>query len=164
MLLLYGPPWIWKSTIWAEYARITWQIHIDTDSAFIQKYGDISQFIWNYWEKKFREKEWEILEENIHRWDGILTLGWWSLLLPSNQELANKSGNVITLMADIETIIDRISKDTQTHRPLAHNETNIRKLMLERYTHYTSQKIIYIVWESESPENIVDKIWLLQIR
>lgn len=163
-MLLYWPPGIWKSTIWAALAQLVWKQHIDTDAVFVSRYGDITKYIVANGELAFRQKEWEILENCLSRRGEIITLGWGTLLLLANQELANKAWNLITLMADVETIVQRITKDSLNHRPFTNAETDIRKLMSERYTHYISQKVVYLVWETESPEEIANKILLLHIR
>ena len=164
MLLIYWPPWIWKSTIWATLAHMEWKTHIDTDQVFVGKYGDIARYMVDRWEDEFRKREWEILQDCLSRWNAIITLGGWTLLRPENQVLADRSWNLITLMADIETIVNRIMKDTKNTRPLISTETDIRNLMAERYAHYISQQVIYNIWKSESPEDIASKIQQLYIR
>ncbi len=154
--LLYWPSWVGKSTIWAMLAQMEWRKHIDTDREFTSIHGDIWEFIRKYGIEEFRIEEWKILQEYIQTWS-IVSLWWWTLLLPENQELAN-SARIITLMTDKETIVTRILWDQINHRPLAQSEYEIRKLYDNRYGHYMSQPIILHISPRETPEQIATNV------
>lgn len=160
--IIYWPPWSGKSTIWGLLADMQWKKHIDTDTVFLSQYGAISDFIMNHWEPIFRQKEWEILQDCLMGWwKHIISLGWGTLLLESNQKLANRYGNIVTLMLDTELLVKRIQWDRHNNRPLAQSTINIRSLLSARHIHYSSQRILYIVWVGESPEQIAHNMSLL---
>lgn len=159
--LLYWPSWIGKSTIWALLAKKEWRKHIDTDKEFVHDNWSISAYINQHWLEAFRRKEWEILKKYLWTWD-VVSLWWWTLLLPENQQLADSTGNVITLMTDVETLIARVLADTVDHRPLSQSEEMIRKLYHERYQHYTEQKIILTLGANETPEKVMQNIQRVQ--
>lgn len=161
--LLYWPSWIGKSTVWAILAEMEWRKHVDTDREFIKKHGDIWGFIRKYGIEEFRIEEWKILQEYIQTWS-VVSLWWWTLLLPENQELADSTGNIITLMTDVETIVTRILWDTQNHRPLAKSEEEIRRLYNSRFYHYIWQKIVLNLNGNDSPEEVIGIIQRIQIK
>jgi shikimate kinase len=161
--IIYWPPWIGKSTVWAILAQQTWRTHIDTDRVFVSKYGDITNFIDINWKPLFRQKEWEILKRYLHTWD-IVTLWWWTLTLKENQELADTTQNVITLMTDMATIVARITNDRENHRPLAQSPEAIEDLYQERYNHYTSQRVVLNIGPLESAQAVADNIQRLMLQ
>ncbi len=161
--LIYWPPWIGKSTVWALLAKKIWATHVDTDTIFISQYGDISQFIEKHKLTEFRKREWEILKSYLYTWN-IVTLWWLTLSLTENQDLADSTKNTITLMTDMATIVARITNDTNSIRPLVQSPAIIEKLYRDRYNHYTQQGIVLNIAPLESPETVADKIEQLMIK
>jgi shikimate kinase len=70
----------------------------------------------------------------------------------------------MTLMADVGTIIARITNDKKNHRPLAQSVEDIERLYKDRYIHYTSQRVVVHIDPTESISTIASKIEQLMIR
>jgi shikimate kinase len=138
MLILYWPPWSWKSTIGRKLAEHQCVDHIDTDTMIESRYWKISDIVDNYGINYFREVETQVLLDVVSsnpNW--VVSLGWWILLRRENLWIIQTMWwRIITLIWDTDILYQRIIADNNNTRPLVINKELFVKLMLERHDHY----------------------------
>lgn len=123
-----------KSTVGKALAeRIGWP-HVDMDEEIAKREGrSIPRIFEEDGESRFRDLETELLTE-LSRQNGLLvTTGGGIVIRPGNRELMRKTGYVISLFADKETIRERVSR--QGGRPLLAGgelDRRIDRLLVER--------------------------------
>lgn len=106
--------WTWKSSVWRELWKRLNKEFIDLD-AYIEEKVWYKLFLYikkNWWEK-FRDIENESLKELLtSKRNSIISLWWGTIVFERNQKIILKNNyKLIYIYSDINTIIDRISKD-----------------------------------------------------
>lgn len=161
--ILYWPPWSGKSTVAKQLAETTKRTHIDIDTVFQLRHGDIWIYIEKYGIGAFRELEWYIFSEAIStRW-AVVSLGGGTLLASDNQSKVEYHPNLFTLMLDTAVLTERIMSDTKNNRPLTRSPAEIQKVTSTRYTHYINQWIVIILWDKDTVPSIVSNIMKLEV-
>jgi shikimate kinase len=170
MLLVYWPPWVWKSTVWKELADTLHLPYFDLDQLIVLKtWNTIANIMAHKTINWFRDIEtetlWELLKyKDI---DCVVSMGWGTLTHAASLKIVKESQQrvIILMMQSREILFDRIEKDTENIRPLLEGEDpekQLRDLMDKRKDHYmsiwgeTKNTLIYV--DRLRPKEVVDMI------
>lgn len=89
---------------------------IDMDEVLVARYGEIRELVrekgWDY----FRAREKELLEELVARREGVVATGGGAILHQEVWRKLKKTGLVVWLTADLETICRRLGADAVSDR------------------------------------------------
>ena len=111
-----------KTTIGKIIARKLNLDFIDTDKLIEEKEGRrIREIFDTDGEGYFRNKEHEICAELSNEDNKVIATGGGALTFDRNKDVLAKSGRIIFIDVDLDTIIKRIGNDSR--RPLLNNET-----------------------------------------
>lgn len=139
-IFLYGPSGSGKSTIGKVLATSLNMPFLDLDAEIEHTAGkQISDIMMNQGEAVFRERETAALKMAISKPETVIALGGGALLCDENRSLAESTGQVILLEADLPTLVRRLSED-ENERPLLTGELKPRlnTLLERRREHYDS--------------------------
>ncbi|MCQ3939100.1 MAG: 3-dehydroquinate synthase [Chloroflexi bacterium] len=149
-LFLYGPPGTGKSTIGKLLARRLKLPFIDLDRVIESKAGmSISQIMETQGETAFRDLETAALKslaptphpqgEGQGVRESVIALGGGALLREENRAFVESTGKVILLAAKIDTLMERLGKDSN-QRPLLAGDlvSKLSALLETRREHYNS--------------------------
>lgn len=142
-IFLYGPPGTGKSTIGRKLARSLGLPLVDLDRVIETNAGmSIPQIMEQQGESAFRDMETAALREAGHASDvtpRVIALGGGALLRDENRTLAEDNGDVILLMAELRTLLERM-QDESGNRPLLAGDlkSKLSLLLEKRREHYES--------------------------
>ena len=142
-IFLYGPPGTGKSTIGDCLARNLKLPFIDLDSAIEAQAGmSIPRIMEEQGEPAFRDIEMTALKNAVGEKESVIALGGGALLRDENRAFAEDNGPVLVLMADLQTLIQRLSAEAETRPLLAGNlREKLTSLLAKRNEHYHSFKL-----------------------
>ncbi|PLX70917.1 MAG: shikimate kinase [Denitrovibrio sp.] len=114
---------------------------VDTDKLVEEKTGkSISDIFEELSEEEFRRLETEVLRD-ITEQDGlVVSTGGGIVVTRGNLDMMKQTGIVVTLIADVHTILERVQADG-TNRPLLEVDDpfeEIKKLLFDRASFYIS--------------------------
>ena len=159
-VILIGPPGSGKSTIGKALARKTGQSFTDTDGVIELRTGNsISQIFVDKGEPWFRQLEAEVLEEELRKLEGILSLGGGAPLSETAQNLLQKVSVVkIYLDVSLATAAPRVGFNRD--RPLLLNNPRgaWQELMEKRRPIYEALATHIVKVDERAPKDIVDEI------
>ena len=159
-VILIGPPGSVKSTIGKALARKTGQSFTDTDGVIELRTGNsISQIFVDKGEPWFRQLEAEVLEEELRKLEGILSLGGGAPLSEIAQNLLQKvSVAKIYLDVSLATAAPRVGFNRD--RPLLLNNPRgaWQELMEKRRPIYEALATHIVKVDERAPKDIVDEI------
>ncbi len=153
-IYLYGPSGSGKSTVGKILADALGYPLTDLDAEIERMAGrGIPGIMTKLGEPLFRDLETAALKSAASGPGAVVALGGGALLRVENRALAESTGKVILLEADLPTLAARLSRD-ETARPLLAGklETKLSGLLERRREHYNS--FLLRVDASQSPENI----------
>lgn len=146
-IFLYGPSGTGKSTIGRALAEKLRLPFIDLDPVIETNAGmSIPQIMETQGEPAFRDMETSALKEIVGHASSmtnlqasVIALGGGALLRDENRQLAETSGKVILLTAELDTLIARLDSDANK-RPLLAGDLRERlsSLLAKRGEHYAS--------------------------
>lgn len=160
-IVLIGYRGTGKSTVTSMLAESLGWNSISTDAQIIQHAKlsipeIVSQFGWEY----FRNLEVEICQNLTTKDQLVIDTGGGAILRGENVEAFQSNGTLIWLQADVSTILQRISGDTQ--RPSLQNGRTfleeIKDVLRERTPKYQAVADHSIATDQLSPEQVVEKI------
>jgi len=137
-IFLYGPSGSGKSTVGQALGGMLNLPFIDLDTEIERVVGmTIPQLMTEHGEQAFRDSESTILQKVINYADAVIALGGGALLREENRALAEETGRVVYLDADLPTLVERLSKD-ENKRPLLAGdlESKHAALLERRAVHY----------------------------
>ena len=127
-----------KTTVSKALAEILNCKEIDTDKYLVEKFGkEITEMFEEMNEDEFRDAESVAIEEIAREKNLIISCGGGAVIRRKNSDVLKKSGAIVRLEADPETIFERVSR--RNTRPLLNDNMNIeyvKKLMDERELRY----------------------------
>ena len=159
-VILIGPPGSGKSTIGKALARKTGQSFTDTDDVIEERTGiTISQIFVDKGEPWFRKLEAEVLQAELAKLDGILSLGGGAPLSDTAQSLLNSiSISKVYLDVSLATAAPRVGFNRD--RPLLLNNPRgaWQELMEKRRPIYEALATHIVKVDERAPKDIVDEI------
>ena len=154
-IFLYGPPGTGKSTIGKILGRNLKLPFIDLDRVIETNAGmSIPQIMEVQGESAFRDLESAALKNSANERESVIALGGGALLREENRVFAESHGQVILLMADVETLFQRIN-ESHNKRPLLAGDLRekLTSLLEKRGEHYSSFSFNMYVDGSLSEQN-----------
>ena len=139
-IFIYGPPGTGKSTIGKVLGRNLKLPFIDLDRVIETNAGmSIPQIMEEQGESAFRDLESAALKNLANEDESVIALGGGALLRQENRAFAESHGKVILLMADVETLLQRIV-ESPNKRPLLAGDLRekLTSLLEQRSEHYNS--------------------------
>jgi len=128
-----------KSTVGKILAKDLGAEFVDTDKMVEGQTGKtISQIFEESSEEEFRRLESGVLREITERDNLVVSTGGGIVVTRGNLELMKETGLVVTLIADVQTIMDRVGADG-AKRPLLDVDEpfeEIKKLLYDRASFY----------------------------
>jgi shikimate kinase len=159
-IILIGPPGSGKSTIGRAISRKLNSSFTDTDDLIESRTGtSISQIFIDKGEPWFRELEEEVLQEELAKIAGVLSLGGGAPLSESAQEMLRKvDAAVIYLDVSLATAAPRVGFNRD--RPLLMNNPRgaWQALMDKRRPIYEALATHIVKVDDRAPKDIVDEI------
>ena len=159
-IILIGPPGSGKSTIGKALSRKLNLSFTDTDDLIENRTGiSISQIFIDKGEPWFRDLEKEILQEELSRLDGVLSLGGGAPLSDSAQlMLRDVDGAIVYLDVSLATAAPRVGFNRD--RPLLLNNPRgaWQELMDKRRPIYEALATYVVKVDERAPKDIVDEI------
>ncbi len=139
-IFIYGPPGSGKTSIGKVLSKNLSLPFVDLDDRTEQAAGmDISQMISERGEAAFRDLEFEELKKIISELDSVVALGGGTLLRDENRTLAETSGSVVYLDANLSTLLEHLAGNAQGRPLLQGDLTNkLTALLRVRADHYAS--------------------------
>jgi 3-dehydroquinate synthetase len=154
-IFLYGPPGTGKSTIGKILARNLNLPFVDVDRVVEANAGMfISQIMEEQGEAAFRDMETAALKNAAAERESVIALGGGALLREENRAFAEMQGTVVLLMAELDTLLERL-KDESGKRPLLAGDMRAKLTVLldQRRAHYSSFAIQYHVDGKTAEQN-----------
>ena len=159
-IILIGPPGSGKSTIGRATSRRLNINFTDTDDLIEIRTGtSISQIFIDKGEPWFRDLEKEVLQEELAKLNGVLSLGGGAPLSESAQEMLHQTGAaVIYLDVSLATAAPRVGFNRD--RPLLLNNPRgaWQELMDKRRPIYEGLATHVVKVDERAPKDIVDEI------
>jgi shikimate kinase len=116
-IVLIGFMGVGKSSTGKALARKTGLPRFDTDEIVSTRFGlSVMEIFARFGEQKFRDAETEALGQLSDAAPSIIVTGGGIVLRPENVKLLRELGKVVSLEADVATLLGRISR--RTTRPL----------------------------------------------
>ena len=147
-----------KTTIGKLLAESLGYAFIDTDERIERQAGKtIPEIFEEEGEEAFREMEAALARELAERQGVVIATGGRMMLDPGNAAALSRTGHVFCLAAAPEEILERITRDTATRRPLlavADPMERIRSLLRQRQHGY--RRFPQLVTSGIPPEAVVD--------
>lgn len=158
-LVLVGLMGAGKSAIGKRLAE-QWNVtFVDSDEEIEKREGiTVSEIFANHGEPEFRRMEREVIAHDLKFPPHILATGGGAFIQPETRELIRKEAISVWLKADIEVLLDRVSrKHTRPLLEQGDKRATLEKLMRERYPVYEQADIV--VNSDEQPHAaVLDKI------
>lgn len=139
-IFLYGPVGAGKSTVGKILARNLNLPFVDSDHVIEANAGmSIYQIMGEQGEAAARDLETAALKQIISNKESVIALGGGALLRQENRALVERSGRVIFLGAELETLLGRLDTDSNK-RPLLAGDLRekLTGLLSRRKEHYDS--------------------------
>jgi 3-dehydroquinate synthase len=139
-IFLYGPSGTGKSSVGEKLALALDLPFLDLDAEIEKSAGQrISDIIANLGEAVFRDLETAVLGSAVSGPEKVIALGGGALLRDENRALAETTGQIVLLEADLPVLVERLSRDGN-ERPLLAGEleTKLAALLERRRDHYAS--------------------------
>ncbi|MFZ5912190.1 MAG: 3-dehydroquinate synthase [Chloroflexota bacterium] len=139
-IFLYGPSGTGKSTTGKALAAALNLPFVDLDADIERTAGKSIPDIMNgQGERFFRDLETAAVKRAVSGPEAVIALGGGALLRDENRALAESTGQVILLEADLSTLAARLSQDANKRPLLAGElEAKLSALLARRQAHYAS--------------------------
>src|SRR5688572_8673036 len=139
-IFLYGPPGTGKSTVGKILAGNLKLPFVDLDHLIETNAGmSVSQIIEQGGESVFRDLESATLRSIPAEKESVIALGGGALLSAENREFTQETGKVVLLMAEFDTLFERLNENSNK-RPLLAGDlrTQLSAMLAQRGEHYNS--------------------------
>ena len=131
---------------------------VDTDEEIVKKYGAICDIFATLGEPAFRNMETEVVKNVCAQSGLVVSTGGGCVLRAENVELFKNSGKIVYLLADLQTLTERVKNDNT--RPLISGDSAVKleKLLKERSPIYEACADFTVDTNGKSPKEIVENI------
>ena len=157
-IFLYGPVGVGKSTIGKVLAHNLNLPFLDSDHVIETNAGmSIPQIMAQQGEMACRDMETAALKQIINNKESVIALGGGALLREENRALVENNGRVIFLMAELNTLLERLRSDSN-QRPLLAGDLHekLTALLAKRKEHYNSFPLRFDA--DQVPEEVASQI------
>ncbi|MBN2388116.1 MAG: 3-dehydroquinate synthase [Anaerolineales bacterium] len=140
LIYLYGPPGSGKTTVGRLLAESLDLPFLDLDGEIETAAGTtIPQIMAEQGEAAFRDRESAALAQVVAGPDAVVALGGGALVREANRRMAEATGTIVFLDADLPTLLERIGTG-ENHRPLLEGARaeKLKALLERRQEHYGS--------------------------
>lgn len=160
-IFLVGPMGAGKTTIGRQLARQLRMDFIDSDRAIEEHTGaDIPLIFEKEGEAGFRRREHDMIDELTQRTNIVLATGGGAVLDADNRKHLAARGDVVYLASDLQTLVERTSRDR--NRPLLHAdeppETILERLLEQRDPLYREAASLVVDTSRNSIRNVIKAI------
>ena len=157
-IFLYGPVGAGKSTVGRVLANHLKLPFVDSDHVLEMNAGrSISEIMQKEGETACRDLETAALKQIIANQESVIALGGGALLREENRALVEENGRVVFLMADFDTLLGRLSSDSNQRPLLAGNlREKLTSLLGKRKEHYNSFPLCFDA--NQAPEELAWQI------
>lgn len=162
-IFLTGFMGVGKSKIGGILAWRLGRDFLDTDQMIEERAGmDIAAIFADAGEAHFRQLEHECVRDACARRDAVISLGGGAIAQQRNLELVRREGILICLQADVDTIVERVSR--RDDRPLLsglsaeEKRAKIESMLAERAPFYDQAHIKMLSSEGLAPEETAEKL------
>jgi shikimate kinase len=149
-----------KSTIGKLLASILSLPFVDSDRVIEERTGADIPWIFDVeGEEGFRLRESSVLEDILNGPSVVLATGGGAVIKEENQKIMSAKGTVFYLMASVEQLLERTSKDKK--RPLLqvdNPEEKIKELIAARDQMYQSVADFIVKTDRRSPRSVAQEI------
>ncbi len=161
-IFLYGPSGTGKSTIGAFLAQNLNLPFIDLDLVIETIAGmPIAQIVERQGEPAFRDMETAALKNVVNNHESVVALGGGALLRDENYMFVKNYGEVILLMAELKTLLERL-KEESGKRPLLAGDLDAKlSLILEKRREHYASFLLKVQVDGKTPAQIADRIQIL---
>ncbi len=160
-VLLTGFMGVGKSKIGRLLAQRLEREFFDTDQLVEAAAGKTIPAIFaDHGEAHFRQLEHQCLRAALARRKAVIALGGGAIVEARNRELIRRSGLLICLQADVDTILARVSRNAE--RPLlaglepAAQRAKIQRLLAERRPFYACSDLTVCSSDDRTPEETTE--------
>lgn len=131
---------------------------VDTDEEIVKKYGAICDIFATLGEPAFRNMETEVVKNVCAQSGLVVSTGGGCVLRAENVELFKNFGKIVYLLADLQTLTERVKNDNT--RPLISGDSAVKleKLLKERSPIYEACADLTVDTNGKSPKEIVENI------
>ena len=150
-----------KTTIGRQLARQLQKEFFDSDKAIEERTGaDIPLIFELEGEDGFRKREQAMIDELTRQENIVMATGGGAVLNADNRRHLSERGQVVYLSSDLDTLIERTSRDK--NRPLLHAdespETILQRLMKQREPLYRETADVVIDTSRNSIKHVIKAI------
>lgn len=147
-----------KTTVSEALGKLFGMNVVDTDEIITKNYGNITEIFKKYGEEYFRDLETQTVENVSKMQNIVVSTGGGCFLRQKNAELFKKSGKIVFLKADIETLAMRLEGDDT--RPLLKGglRQRLSSLISQRQHIYEEYADITVDTDNLTPEEIANNI------
>ena len=157
-IFLYGPSGTGKSTIGKILSRNLNLPFVDSDHVIETNAGiSISQIMAQQGEPAARDMETAALKQIGSDKESVIALGGGALLRGENRALVESHGRIVFLVAELETLLERLHSDSNK-RPLLAGDLRekLTSLLASRKEHYDSFPLRFDA--DQAPEKLASEI------
>lgn len=163
-IYLIGFMGVGKSAVAKELQKKLDLLLIEMDQEIVNRQGmEISEIFAQHGESFFRDLESSLIREIANGDNAIVSCGGGAVLRKENVDIMQKSGMVVLLTAEPETILARVGHSA--HRPLLEGKMNvdaIREMMEQRKPAYENACQYFVPTDGKRPAEIADGIAVLR--
>jgi shikimate kinase len=156
-VFLTGFMGVGKSKIGLLLAQRLGRVFLDTDQLVEARAGrTIARIFAEEGESRFRQLEHQCVQEAAARKDAVIALGGGAIAQERTLQLVRRAGVLVCLQADVETILERVSRNAE--RPLLaglsgeEKRRKIERLLAERAPYYDQADLKIRSSEERTPE------------
>lgn len=157
-IILAGMPGSGKSIVSSALASKLGYKVVDTDTAIVEQYGEISKIFADHGEDYFRKIETCIVKSLCLTDNAVIATGGGCLINPQNTAALHAVGKIIYLKTEIEELVRRLKGDNS--RPLLNSdvEDNLKELYARRAHIYEAVADYTVQTDGLSPDEVAEKI------
>ena len=159
-IYLIGFMGVGKTSTSRELVRLLGAKEVEMDARIVEENGmSINEMFAQYGEDYFRDRETETIAKIAGESPAVVSCGGGAVLRPQNVELMKKSGVIVLLTAEPQTVLDRV-KDA-TDRPILNGHMNVEYiagLMEKRREAYESVCDVRIATDGKTPCQVAREI------
>ncbi len=145
-----------KTTTGVLAAQILDRPFVDTDDVVMAKTERTITELFKESETTFREAESIVIAETAAHTDSVVATGGGSVLLQENVDIMERSGTIVLLEADEETIAQRA--EVAADRPLLSDEHAIRRILAERTEAYRLVARYTVSTIGRAPSEVAEEV------